>query len=292
MRLPIKSKGKNSEIITRINNLDINLKKNFENSLKNSIVNKKIKVMLADFSVIETTTFEVENIIDYFSNKEKSLKTTDTLWKVVPVQSSKSDDLYRIYFQASMEIEKLYFYIYFGIQFHSLLYYKVDKKVIEMSKKIREIEEKNFGLKSEIALKGDQIIKQELETLGYKEVDDTKLFEELFTKQDVSQKLIDKVSSVENKYPQMEQNYLLLNKIKNELDSMITEVYKVDLVSLDNNSVMRGEEGMVYYTDLEYIKNKKTREKTSVINYDKIDPETLSMIEREFNTLSDIFTSR
>ena len=54
--------------------------------------------------------------------------------KLYPIQSTKSDDIRRLYFQVSLEIDKFYFYIYMGIQFHSLLYYQIDKQVIQISK--------------------------------------------------------------------------------------------------------------------------------------------------------------
>ena len=45
-----------------------------------------------------------------------------------------------------------------GIQFHSLLYYKLDKDVISINKKIKRIRRNNFNIKNEISSKGDQII--------------------------------------------------------------------------------------------------------------------------------------
>ena len=71
-----------------------------------------------------------------------------------------------------------------GIQFHALLYYKPDKEVINIYKRIRQLEEINFDIKKEISKRGDLLIQQELEKLGYKEISNTELFEELFTKQD------------------------------------------------------------------------------------------------------------
>ena len=44
--------------------------------------------------------------------------------------------------------------------------------------------------------------------------------------------------------------------------------FHFSLASLDQNKMLQGEEGMVVYVDFEMIKNKKTKEKTSVINFE------------------------
>ncbi|MBA2268002.1 MAG: hypothetical protein H0W19_06670 [Nitrosopumilus sp.] len=45
---------------------------------------------------------------------------------------------------------------------------------------------------------------------------------------------------------------------------------------------------MVIYVDFEMIKNKKTKEKTSVINFEKIPKETLDAIKTELEFLYDL----
>lgn len=287
MRLPIKEKGKNLEPIILLNKLYLNLKEAFEDSIKNEIQYVNTKVMLADFSVIETTTFDTNKIENFFLNLEKKLKTEDEDWQIVTLQSTKSDDLRRIYFQLSIEIDKFYFYIYMGIQFHSLFYYRVDKEVIRISKKIRELEDQNQNIRGEITIKGDQLIKQELEKLGYKGIENTHLFEELFTKSEISEKLIEKASVIESNYPEVEKNIILINELQRELNDLIIEVYHINPASLDQNKMLQGEEGMVVYMDFELIKNKKTNERTSVINFDKITDDSLNAIEQAFNFVID-----
>ena len=288
MRLPLKEKGKNHDTIILLNQFYDNIKDVFENSIKNNIVTKDTKVMLGDFSVIETSSFDPNKIVTLFQNFERMVNTKTTNWQSVPVQSTKSDDIRRLYFQLSLEIEKFYFYIYMGIQFHSLLYYQIDKQVIQISKQIRDLEQLNNSAKSEITIKGDQIIKQELEKLGYKGVDNTQLFEELFTQNNLTKNLIEKASSIEENYPDIEKNNDQIVKMKKELENLIIEIYHIDLASLDQNKMLQGENGMVIYVDFEMIKNKKTKEKTSVINFEKIPKETLDAIKTELEFLYDL----
>ena len=288
MRLPLKEKGKNPDTIILLNKFYENIKDVFENSIRANTVTVDTKVMLADFSVIETSSFDPNKIVTLFQNLERLVNAKSKNWQTVPIQSTKSDDIRRLYFQVSLEIDKFYFYIYMGIQFHSLLYYQIDKEVIQKSKQIRELQELNNSAKSEITIKGDQIIKDELEKLGYKDVDNTQLFEELFTHNDLSKSLIEKASSIEDNYPDIEKNNEQISKLKKDLENLIIETYHIDLASLDQNKMLQGENGMVIYVDFEMIKNKKTKEKTSVINFEKIPKELIDAIKNELDFLYDL----
>lgn len=288
MRLPLNEKGKTQDTIILLNQFYENIKDVFENSIRANIVTVDTKVMLADFSVIDVSSFDPNKIVTLFQNFEKMVNNRSKNWQSVPIQSTKSDDIRRLYFQVSLEVDKFYFYIYMGIQFHSLLYYQVDKQVIQISKQIRELQELNNSAKSEITIKGDQIIKNELEKLGYKDVDNTQLFEELFTHSDLSNSLIEKASSIEGNYPDIEKNIDQIAKLKKELENLIIETYHIDLASLDQNKMLQGENGMVLYVDFEMIKNKKTKEKTSVINFEKIPQESIEVIKNELEFLYDL----
>ena len=288
MRLPINEKVKRIEFVNFINDIDKELRDCFEISIKKNLESVKIKVMLADFTVIETNTFDPERILNYFFIKEKEVASLKS-WKVVPVQSTKTDDLHRIFFQISIEIDNYYFYVYMGIQFHSLLYYKLDKDVISINKKIKELEDKNRNIKDDISNKGDQIIEQELEKLGYKDIGNTELFEELFTKQDLADKLNEKASKIENNFPQLNQNLQLIETLKKDLENFTIELYQINQASIDSNKLMLGEEGIAFNIDFELIKNKKKKEKTSVIDFEKIDKTEILKIKREFSNLINIF---
>lgn len=288
MRLPIKEKGKNKEHVGLINELHSGLQGSFESLIKNITSTFKTKVMLADFSVIEVVSFDPNKIVQAFSTIESDLNQSSANWQIVGVQSTKSDDLRRIYLQLSLEVDKYYFYVYMGVQFHSLLYYQADKEVIRLSKEIRELEETNYSTKNEITVEGNKIIREELEKLGYKDTDNSQLFEELFTKNELTQSLIEKASTIEKNYPTIEKNEKMVSELKSQLNSFIFEVYQMNLSSLDQNKMLQGEEGMVLYVDFEMIKNKKSKDKTSVINFEKIPEEVIDRIKIEFNLLESI----
>jgi hypothetical protein len=133
------------------------------------------------------------------------------------------------------------------------------------------------------------LIKQELEDLGYKDSDNTKLFEDLFTKQDLSKSLSEKASEIENGFPEFSQNSQLIQSLKKELEDFTIELYQINPASIDSNKLMIGEEGIAFNIDFELIKNRKTNEKTSVINFDKINKTEISNIEQAFLPLINIF---
>jgi len=288
MRLPIKEKEKDFKLVKILNSINNDLRDSFEITLKKDLETVNIKVMLADFTIIQTNTFDPNKILNFFFNKEKEISKLKN-YKIVPVQLTKTDDLHRIFFQLSIEIEKFYFLIYMGIQFHALLYYKPDKEVINIYKRIRQLEEINFDIKKEISKRGDLLIQQELEKLGYKEISNTELFEELFTKQDLSERLSHSAVKVEESFPQLKQNTKLIETLKKDLENFTIELYQINQASIDSNKLMIGEEGIAFNMDFELIKNKKTRERTSVIDFDKIYDKDILKITQTFSSLINIF---
>jgi hypothetical protein len=288
MRLPINEKENDLKIVKILNAINNDLRSNFENTIKTLLETVKVKVMLADFTVIDTNTFDPNKVLNYFFSKEKEIKSLKN-WDIVPVQLTKTDDLHRIFFQLSLDVAKYHFYIYMGIQFHALLFYKIDKDIININKKIKQLEEENEKLKSEISIQGNQIIKQELDSLGYKEIANMDLFEELFSNQNLSENLAKKANEIENSFPQLMQNTELINTLKKDLDNFTIETYQINEASIDSNKLMLGEEGIAFNMDIEMIKNKKNRERTSVIDFNKIEENDLNKILNLFYELIDIF---
>jgi hypothetical protein len=288
MRLPINEKENDFKIVKILNSINNDFRNSFETAVKKNIEIIQLKVMLADFTITDTSTFDPNKVLNYFFNKEKEIKTLKKC-KVVPVQLTKTDDLHRIFFQLSLDVEKYHFYIYMGIQFHALLFYKIDKDIININKKIRQLEEENSNLNKDVSRRGDQIIKQELEKMGYKEIGNMELFEELFAKQDLSKNLSEKANEVENSFPQLKQNTRLIETLKKDLENFTTETYQINQASVDSNKLMMGEEGIAFNIDLELIKNKKNRDKTSVIDFSKINDNDINKILQAFSALIDIF---
>jgi hypothetical protein len=81
----------------------------------------------------------------------------------------------------------------------------------------------------------------------------------------------------------------LIETLKKDLENFTIELYQINQVSIDYNKLMIGEEGIAFNIDFELIKNKKTHERTSVIDFDKINDKDILKISQIFSTLINIF---
>ena len=89
MRLPLKEKGKNHDTIILLNKFYENIKDVFENSIRANTVTIDTKVMLADFSVIETSSFDPNKIVTLFQNLERLVNAKSKNWQTVPYTINK-----------------------------------------------------------------------------------------------------------------------------------------------------------------------------------------------------------
>ena len=81
----------------------------------------------------------------------------------------------------------------------------------------------------------------------------------------------------------------MIETLKKDLENFTIEIYQINQASIDSNKLMIGEEGIAFNMDFELIKNKKTRERTSVIDFDKIYDKDILKITQTFSSLINIF---
>ena len=125
MRLPLKG---SDYFVKRINEAVETINEEFVYFLKPKLQMKKVDVMLGDGTITNAETFDPKEITNEFRRILENLNN----WIVTDISNSKTEDLYRLYFQITCNIDKFYIYGYFGIQFHVLHYYKLDKEVIKI----------------------------------------------------------------------------------------------------------------------------------------------------------------
>src|SRR6185369_4881956 len=82
--------------------------------------------------------FELQKVIVFYQGLIKSLKG----WTTTGRSRSNTDDLHRIYCEVTHEVGKYYLHGYFGIQFHALPSYRVDKSVIAIHKELDQLADK------------------------------------------------------------------------------------------------------------------------------------------------------
>ena len=242
----------------------------------------EVHVMLGDGSITQSTTFELSKIIMYY---EKLIDSLDG-WVSTGISKSNTDDLHRIYFQISQHINKHRIYGYFGIQFHALPYYRVNKRVIEIQKELSQIAEKAANIFSSLAEKGNTMVLHELQKLGYSELEFEDLFTKLFDDQELVRGLERKAQSLEEQLPEFEQMRISKNQLYAELNDLLIEIYQISPVLIDYNRMMQGEEGLVTYFDIETIRNQKMARGDPYVNTERVTEELTNHISNVLNELA------
>ena len=229
---------------------------------KNEIIQKKclekindltkmidVKVMLGDSTITEQKTFDPKLVMDYFQKINDSLKD----WSVHDVSISNNDDLRRIF--TKFEILEGSYLIsgHMSLQFHVLLYYKPDQRVIDCQKELAKIVDLTKNKEQKLSDNSDQFVLNKLKEMGYKDFDHQKLFEVFYENDEFREKIyaeIEKDAGVDFKKLSEKKTQLF-----NELDSLLVETYQTSSVLIDDSRLVSGEEGCLCTIDLEFVKN-------------------------------------
>jgi hypothetical protein len=238
-----------------------------------------IKVMLGDTTVTDQNTFDPEAVAKFYN----SILVKSPMWKSQGITTTSDEDLRRIFVKMECQIKNYTMLWHMALQYHALLYYKPDIRVQNIQKELAEIMDNTINKEKELAELTDSMIKERLEAMGYKDLDEQKLFEVLFE----NDHLRDEISSETAKktdydFKAKDQRKKELFK---ELDNLLIEAYTTTSVLIDENRLVTGEEGCVCTFDLDFVKNKK---KESIFDPKRIAPETKQEI---IQALDDIIRS-
>ena len=243
--------------------------------------------MLGDGTLTDTTTFDPNSLLLYFSRLAKSLDK----WSVHGVIKSNTDDLHRITYQLSTQIEKIVISVYLGIQYHALRYYRVDRRVLEIQKKLYEVTSEDNEIRGSVATAGNDLVLKELGKLGYAELGFEELLEKMLSDKSFSSRLEGKVNKIFNEFPDLMNVEADRNKLISELNDYVIEVYKIEPVLVDYNKLMQGQEGFVIYMDIETMINKKLKERRSYVNFNKVNVDSQNRMNHSLVNLVDTINS-
>ncbi|HEV2193542.1 MAG TPA: hypothetical protein VGR54_08005 [Nitrosopumilaceae archaeon] len=211
--------------------------------------NVDVKVMLGDGTVSEQHTFDPALVRQFYGELLKKLPD----WKTQGVSTSNEKDLRRVFIRFEAREGNYLLTGYFSLQYHALLFYKLNHRVIDVQKELADITDKINELETNLAPKGDQMIQEKLKELGYETVDQQKLFEILFQNDNLAKEMIEQV------YSNTDENFVQLTKRRldlfNELDNMLIEIYHTVPVMIDEMKMIGAEEGCLCQFDLEHLKN-------------------------------------
>ena len=260
MRLPLKDTHNSN--VQEINSIFNRVGEGYLHSISPKISMQEVNVMLADGTVTQSSTFDIGNVLKYFETLVRSL----TGWQISGISQSKVEDLNRIYCEFRKTAGKYDVRGYFGIQFHALPYYKVNKKVLEIQKNLRQLEDKGIQYYSQISQQANKMIEEELSFRGLGKMSDDEIFKNLLENQGLYGDLVKKAESVENEFPQFFDMDRQKKLLVQELENLVIELYQVSPVLIDYNKLMQGEAGVVMYMDVGTIKNEKSGEIDSFVN--------------------------
>jgi len=140
----------------------------FQKNIDSIVKPTPVKVMLGDTTVTDQNTFDpaaVGNFYNTILNKVKG-------WKTEGITSTSEEDLRRIFVKLERQVGSYIISWHMSLQYHALLYYKPDIKVQNIQKELAEIMDNTVNREKELAELTDSMIREKLEAMGYKDLDD------------------------------------------------------------------------------------------------------------------------
>jgi len=279
MRLPLKS---TEDFIKELNSRAEKISTIFVNSVENITKKVPVKVMLGDNTVTEQLTFDPILVNDFYQKLVKNLPD----WTTQGISVSNNEGLRRAFIKFEVREGNYLLKLHLSLQYHVLLYYKLDSRVPKVQKELSDILDKTKSYDKDIATIGDQVVLEKLKKIGYKDLDEQKLFEIFFTNEKLSNELNEKIHASNNK--NLKELMQRKSDLLKELDGFLIETYQTSSVLIDETKLIAGEEGAVCQVELEFIKN-KTRE--AMFDHKKIPERIKEKLFQRFDELSNTMST-
>ncbi|MCH7966076.1 MAG: hypothetical protein IIB02_01445 [Thaumarchaeota archaeon] len=247
MRLGTKSKH---DFIQQLNQKNEEVQKLFLSKITDLTKMINVKVMMGDSTVTEQKTFDPKQVTDYFQKINNNLED----WSFQDVSITNNEDIRRIFTKFEIMEGNYLLSGHISIQFHVLLYYKPDQRVLDCQKELSEIVDLTKNSEQQISDNSDQFILNKLKEMGYKDFDHQKLFEIFYENDEFREKVyaeIEKDADVD--FQELSEKK---TKLFNELDSLLIETYQITSILIDDPRLIGGEEGCLCTVDLEFVRNK------------------------------------
>ena len=238
-----------NEFIQLLNKQNESIQESFISKISERVKMIDVKVMMGDSTITDQKTFDPKLVSDYFQKISSNLKD----WQLQDVSISNNEDLRRIFTKFEIMEENYIISGHISIQFHVLLYYKPEQRVIDCQKELSEIVDLTKNKEQEISDNSDQLVLNKLKEKGYKDFDHQKLFEIFYEKDDLREEIM---SEIENEsgvdFKELSDKK---KKLFDELDSLLVETYQIVPVLIDDARLVSGEEGTLLTLDIEFLKN-------------------------------------
>lgn len=256
----------------------------FLEAVKSAITMSQANAMLGDGTITQADTFDPQNVQKFFQQLGNALED----WTFSGVLKSTTEDMHRLYSTFTKEADMFYVSAYFGIQFHELPYYRVDRRVIEIQKELARIEGRATSVLSKMTDAANTVLATELEKRGYANLGFEELFAKMFDDEKLIEELNEKSAVVESQFTQVGVARDKVSELLSELNNLLIKFYQTSPVLIDYNRLMQGEEGITNYFDIEVIKkNKKMKRREAFIDTIKMPKEAADMLSGEIGALGE-----
>jgi hypothetical protein len=277
MRIP---NNESDNFSKKLNDYFVEIENFYQQSLMPCLAMREVNVMLQDGSVTKSSTFDPKLVLGYYRTFLKGLKN----WEVSDIQETTGESN-RIYCQIFSSQDNYTIKGYFGIQFNILPYYKLDKQVIQIQKKLFDLSIKNSTVMDSVANIGNNTIKQELKNMALDDLKFEDLFEKILENQELIVNLEDKIKKIERSYPELDKAEEMKNSMILELENLVIKLYQISPNLIDYNRLMQGEEGIIVYFDIGTEANMKGKNSSKVINFAQMKPQTKARISELFEEI-------
>lgn len=273
--------GTNSsdEFIQLLNKKNEKIQEIFLSKMKEATKTVTVKGMLGDSTIAEQSTFDPMLVQEFFKKFVNNLQD----WTSQDISITNNEDLRRIFVKFETKQENYLISGHMSIQFHVLLYYKPDNKVIEYQKELSEIIEKTKNTETKLADENEKYIIDKLKDLGYVDLEHKDLFEVFYENDELREKIYRDIDERSDGDVQG-----LLNRKKqlfDELDNLLMECYQTSAVMIDDSRLVTGEEGFLFSLDIEHLKNNV---KEGMFDTKKISQQVKNKIENKLDEIINI----
>ena len=255
----------------------------FLEAIKSAILMRQANAMLGDGTITQADTFDPQNVQNFFQQLGNTLQD----WTFSGVLKSATEDIHRLYCTFTKEADKFYISVYFGVQFHVLPYYRVDRRVIDIQKELAEIEGRATSVSSKMTAAADRVLATELKKRSYTNLGFEELFAKMFDDEKLIEELNRKTAAVENQFPQIVETRNRKSELLSELNDLLIKFYQTSPVLIDHNRLMQGEEGVTSYFDIEVLKNKKNKRREAFLDTIKMPKEAADMLSGELGAVGE-----
>jgi len=204
----------------------------------------RASVMLGDGTVREEETFDPAAAEAAMGAVARGLEG----WDVRPASTARNDDKRRLFTKFSVEEAGHRVSGHLSLQYHVLLYYEPDQRVMDCQRRLAEVIGQAGGADERRAARGDEVARRMLAEAGVGGTGEQEIFEALYNDAALRERIASEVDADDAGARELRAERAAL---LSELDSRLLEVYRTSHVLIDEARLVGGEEGYLFSLDLE-----------------------------------------